>query len=312
MDLSIVTTLYHSASHLEEFYARACAAAERVANDFEIILVNDGSPDNSLEIAVSIYQKDHRVKIIDLSRNFGHHKAMMTGLAHAGGHLVFLIDSDLEEEPELLLRFYERFNEGGCEVVYGIQEKRRGGFIERVFGELFFSLVDLLSDEKAARNNVSARLMTRTFVRALVRHRDREFLLDQLSALTGFMQVALPVKKLSRATSTYTMRHRLELGVRYLTTSSPRLLYLVFYVGLFISLLSASLIVYFVSRYAIAGVGVSGWTSLIMSIWFFGGLTTLILGILGIYIANILSESRRRPYTIIRRLYRSTERGEDC
>ena len=102
MDLSIVTTLYCSAPYLEEFYARACTAAERVTRSFEIVFVNDGSPDNSLEIALSIYKRDPRVRVIDLSRNFGHHKAMMTGLAHARGDLVFLLDSDLEEEPELL------------------------------------------------------------------------------------------------------------------------------------------------------------------------------------------------------------------
>ena len=105
MDLSIVTTLYASAPYLEEFYARTCVVAERVTSDFEIILVNDGSPDNSLEIALSLYRKDARVRIVDLSRNFGHHKAMMTGLIHARGDLVFLLDSDLEEAPEFLRRF---------------------------------------------------------------------------------------------------------------------------------------------------------------------------------------------------------------
>src|SRR5439155_12044387 len=97
MKLSIVTTLYQSGACLSEFYTRACDAAEKITSDFEIILVNDGSPDASLEIAVSIYQSDERVRVIDLSRNFGHHQAMMTGLRHARGELTFLIDSDLEE-----------------------------------------------------------------------------------------------------------------------------------------------------------------------------------------------------------------------
>src|SRR5258708_35620594 len=99
MDLSIVTTLYCSAPHLEEFYTRAREVAEMVSSELEIILVNDGSPDNSLEIALSLHRRDRRVRVIDLSRNFGHHKAMMTGLAHARGELIFLVDSDLEEEP---------------------------------------------------------------------------------------------------------------------------------------------------------------------------------------------------------------------
>ncbi len=102
MKLSIVSTLYQSAPYIAEFYERCTQVAKQFANqDYEIIFVNDGSPDNSLEIAIELYKQDSHVKIIDLSRNFGHHKAMMTGLAHAKGTYVFLIDSDLEEEPEL-------------------------------------------------------------------------------------------------------------------------------------------------------------------------------------------------------------------
>ena len=100
MDLSIVTTLYYSAPYLEEFYARICAAAKRITSDYEIVFVNDGSPDNSLNIAISLYEGDERVRVVDLSRNFGHHKAIMTGLAHARGDFIFLIDCDLEEEPK--------------------------------------------------------------------------------------------------------------------------------------------------------------------------------------------------------------------
>jgi len=100
MKLSIVATLYQSAPYISEFYARASVAAkELVGEEFEIVLVNDGSPDNSLDLAIKLTEQDSHVVVVDLSRNFGHHKAMMTGLAHAKGDLVFLIDSDLEEEP---------------------------------------------------------------------------------------------------------------------------------------------------------------------------------------------------------------------
>src|SRR4029453_171267 len=99
MELSIVTTLYHSAPYIREFCARASRAAAAIAPDFEIVLVNDGSPDDSLEIAAALHREDGRVKVVDLSRNFGQHRAAMTGLARARGKLVFQIDVDLEEEP---------------------------------------------------------------------------------------------------------------------------------------------------------------------------------------------------------------------
>src|ERR1700739_6489 len=105
MKLSVVTTLYRSAASIDEFYRRTIKAAEKVAGDIELVMVNDGSPDNSLDLALELHTRDTRVIVVDLSRNFGHHKALMTGLAHASGDLVFLIDSDLEEQPEDLALF---------------------------------------------------------------------------------------------------------------------------------------------------------------------------------------------------------------
>jgi putative glycosyltransferase len=307
LKISVVSTLYRSAATIDEFYRRALEAASALSEDVELVLVNDGSPDGSLERALALNAADPRVVVIDLARNFGHHKAMMTGLAYAQGDLVFLIDSDLEEEPELLDRFHRRLGAGDCDVVYGVQDQRRGTFFERTAGDLFFSLVKLMSDHPLPRNIVTARLMTRDYVRALVRHRDREFLIGQLWLLSGFRQVALPVTKLSRSPSNYSLGKRIDMAIKYLTTTSTKLLYLVFYAGVIVSCMSVITILYFVFRYLLADIGVDGWTSLIVSIWFFGGVITLILGILGIYVANILSESKRRPYTVVRRVYRAPE-----
>src|SRR5262245_53649729 len=111
MDLSIVTTLFRSAPYVHDFYTRAPEAASGLASSFEIIFVNDGSPDDSLERAIEIHRQDPHVRIVDLSRNFGHHKAMMTGLERATGELTFLIDSDLEEDPAWLGRFHATLTE---------------------------------------------------------------------------------------------------------------------------------------------------------------------------------------------------------
>src|SRR5580704_10063087 len=118
--LSVVTTLYRSAANIEEFCRRAMKAAQAITDDIELMIVNDGSPDDSLDLALRLQQRDPRIVVVDLARNFGHHKAMMTGLAHAVGELVFLIDSDLEEQPEDLALFYKRFLQGDCDVVFGV------------------------------------------------------------------------------------------------------------------------------------------------------------------------------------------------
>jgi putative glycosyltransferase len=305
MKLSVVSTLYRSAATIEEFCQRALAAAGAVSDDVELVLVNDGSPDDSLARALALQASDPRIAVVDLARNFGHHKAIMTGLAHASGELVFLIDSDLDEEPELLGRFLARLMAENCDVVYGVQERRRGGWFERATGSLYFTLLDSLSDEQIPRNLMTVRLMTREYVRALVRHRDREFVISHLWAQSGFRQVALPSRKLSRSPTTYTMRLRLEIAIKHVTTTSTKLLYFILYLGLLVSSISAAIIVYYIARYMFFGIAADGFTSIIVSIWFFGGLTTLILGVLGIYVANILSESKRRPYTVVRRVYRS-------
>ena len=148
--------------------------------------------------------------------------------------------------------------------------------------------------------------MSRDYVRALFRHRDREFLISHLWQVTGFRQQAVIVEKLSFSPSTYSLRHRVEMAVKHMTTTSTRLLYLVLYLGILIFGLSIGVILYFLGRYFTSGIGVDGFTSQIISIWFLGGLITLILGILGIYIANIMAETKRRPYTIVRRIYRPT------
>ncbi|WP_431204250.1 glycosyltransferase family 2 protein [Bradyrhizobium betae] len=307
MKISIVTTLYRSASYVEEFHRRAIEAARKITDDIELIMVNDGSPDDSLEMALRVQRSDPRVVLVDLSRNFGHYKAIMTGLAHASGELVFLIDSDLEEQPEDLTSFYERFRRGDCDVVYGVQQTRRGGFLERVGGIAFFALVDALSDRPLPRNLVTSRLMTASYVKALVRHRDREFVISDLWAVTGFRQISMTVAKLSNSPSTYSLWRRIDLAVKHLTTSSTRLLYLVFYTGLSIFVTSICVVIYFLLRYLTNGIGVSGFASQIISLWFLGGLITLILGILGIYMAGILAETKRRPYTIVRAVHRTPD-----
>jgi putative glycosyltransferase len=303
--LSIVTTLYRSAASIEEFHGRAMKAAEAITDDIELIIVNDGSPDNSLELALELQRNDPRLIIVDLSRSFCHHKAIMTGLAHATGNMVFLIDSDLEEKPEDLAALHRRFAQGDCDVVYGILMTRRGHLLAKLPGAMFFRLLDLLSDHPVPRNVFTARLMTRDYVKALVRHRDREFSISHLWEVTGFRQQPVALEKLSLSPTSYTFRRRVEMAIRDITTTSSKLLYLIFYVGVSIFGLSIAVIIYFLGRYFTFGVGVDGFTSEIVSIWFLGGLIVFILGIFGIYIANILAETKRRPYTIIRRVYRA-------
>jgi putative glycosyltransferase len=303
MDLSIVATLYRSAAHLQEFHARVTAAARKLTSDYEIVLVNDGSPDDSLDIAVRLHEADDRVRILDLSRNFGHHKAMMTGLAHARGDLVFLLDSDLEEEPEILATFHREMQASGADVVYGVQAHRKGGLVERWAGRLFYSIFNALSPHPVPRDVLTARLMTRRYVSGLVEHRDKEVFLLGLWTITGFKQVPVTVQKHSRSKSNYTLRRKLAILVNSITSFSNRPLIGIFYLGCVISLTAVLAIGYLVVRRLFFGILLAGWPSLIVSVWLLGGLTIFCLGIIGIYLSKVFMETKDRPYTVIRQQY---------
>jgi putative glycosyltransferase len=307
MDLSIVTTVYHSASYLEEFYTRTCAVAERLTTNFEIIFVNDGSPDNSLEIALSIYGRDKRVRLIDLSRNFGHHKAMMTGLAHARGNLIFLLDSDLEEAPELLETFHRELKANGADVIYGVQQKRKGKLLERISGAVFFKVFNVLSSHSLPRNLVTARLMRRKYVSALLRHQERETQIAGLWVLTGFKQVPVTVTKGHRKASTYDLRKRISSFVDAVTSFSGKPLVFIFYLGCFILLVSSVGALDLIIRKILFGTLLEGWASLIVSIWLLGGMTIFCLGVIGIYLSKVFIEVKQRPYTIVKDVYEHKE-----
>lgn len=304
MKLSIVATLFQSSKHLGEFYKRVIASATDLAgDDFEIVLVNDGSPDDSLEKAISLSELDEKVVVIDLSRNYGHHKAMMTGLSESRGDKVFLIDSDLEESPEWLIGFATELDQQTCDVVYGVQSTRKGSKFEQITGNLFYKLFDLLTEINLPKNIVTARLMTRRYVNALVLHRDTEVFLAGLWHITGFKQVGLTVNKLNTSESTYTIQKRISVLVNSVTSFSNAPLKAIFYFGISISLLALLYISYLIFHIAFISTPLSGWTSIMASIWLLGGMIISFLGIIGIYLAKIFSETKDRPYTVIRQRY---------
>lgn len=304
MKLSIVATLYRSAPHLAEFHRRASTAArELVGEDFEIVLVNDGSPDNSLEIAVQLASLDERLVVVDLSRNFGHHKAMMTGLVHARGERVFLVDSDLEEEPELVRDFAGQMDEEGCDVVYGVQDRRKGAWFERVSGTIFWRLISILSGLPLPANVLTARLMKREYVNALLRHDEREVFMAGLWFITGFDQRPRTVKKLHISPSTYSARRKIALLVNSVTSFSNLPLVAIFYVGVSIFMVACVYTAYLVVNRLFFSVPVEGWTSVMASVWLLGGMVVSFMGIIGIYLSKVFSEAKRRPYTIVKRVY---------
>jgi putative glycosyltransferase len=240
--------------------------------------------------------------VIDLSRNFGHHKAMMTGLAHTQGRLVFLIDCDLEIMPENLTEFYRTFQDSTVDVVYGVQETRQDPPLDRLFSRLFYTFFNWLSPDTLPLNLTTVRLMSQRYVSALVSHQEREVLIGGLWAITGFKQLPQVVSKSSKGSSTYHLGRRLAIVVNAVTSFSNRPLILIFYLGCIIISLSSVAAAYLIIETILSGF-LPGWPSLIVSVWLLGGLTIFCMGIIGIYLSKIFTETKQRPYTIIRDFY---------
>lgn len=303
MKLSIITTLYDSAPYIEEFYSRIKEAAKKVTRDYEIIFVNDGSPDNSLDIAVSLHKKDKRVRVVDLSRNFGHHRAIMTGLSYATGDRVFLLDCDLEEEPEYLKEFYDEFDSSDADVIYGVQEERKGRLFEKISGALFYKLINVLSDYPIPHNLITMRLMSKRYVKSLLEHKERELFLGGVWVITGYIQKSLTVKKLDKGSSTYTLKHKISNLVNSITSFSNKPLIMIFFLGIIIMSCSFVAAAYIIIRRVFFGIMLLGWPSLMVSLWMLSGLIIFSIGMVGIYLSKVFSETKHRPYSIVRATY---------
>lgn len=307
MKISVVSTLYKSKPFLEQFLVEICKALSTIGcSEYELLFVNDGSPDDSVAYLLERKNDIPQIKIIDLSRNFGHHYAIQAGLHYADGDYIFLIDNDLETSPEILVDFYNEIAQNPLlDVVYGFQESRKGSFLERNTGSLFWVLINKLSDTKIPHNILTERLMTRQYVKELLRLQDANLFIGGMMYWVGFNQKGIPAKKGTReGASTYTLKRRAELMLQAITSFSGKPLEWLFYFGLAISFFSFIFIIYLVVQKLIHQDQVQlGWTSIIAINVLILGVISTFLGIIGIYIYKIFRQVQGRPNAIVKRIY---------
>ena len=307
MTLSVVTTLYKSKPFLETFLKEIIANIQIIKiNDFELVFVNDGSPDDSVEYLLERKKEIPEIKIIDLSRNFGHHYAIQAGLNFASGEYVFLIDNDLETPPSVLVDYYnEIIIDKNLDVVYGYQEARKGNFIEKNAGSVFWVLINKLSDTKIPHNILTERLMTKQYVNELLRLQDANLFMGGMMYWVGFNQKGIPVKKGQRdGASTYSIKRRAELMLQAITSFSGKPLEWLFYIGISISFFSFLFLIYLATQKIIHQDEVQlGWTSIVAINVLILGIISTFLGLIGIYIYKIFRQVQGRPNVIIKKIY---------
>ncbi|MEO8992697.1 MAG: glycosyltransferase family 2 protein [Nitrosospira sp.] len=306
LEISIVSTLYRSRPFLESFLTECLqAVAEIKCSRFEILLVNDGSPDDSLAYALERRTDISQLVVIDLSRNFGHHHAIQAGLQHARGDLIFLIDCDLEVPPLVLVEFHRKLCESDCDVVFGYQEARKGGRFEQVSGNLFWKGFNFLSDINIPENTVTERIMTRRFVEALLQMGDRNLFLAGMMGWAGFQQLGLPVVKKQRdGRSTYTLARRIGLMVNAVSSFSAQPLVWLFNIGVTITVLSFSFAFYLLLRKLFFDDTLLGFTSVMTVMTLSLGILTSAVGLVGIYLGKVFNQVQNRPTYIVRDIYR--------
>ena len=306
MNLSVVSTLYNSSNTVEEFVRSMFAQLKENGFDqSKIILVDDGSKDDSLDKAKKLIPEFPQLEVIQLSRNFGHHQALREGLKYTNSDLVFMLDSDLEESPELLGRFISEMSEDKDSVI-GVQSSRKGKVFERSSGGFFWKLFNRLSDTKIPSNVCTIRLMRQNVVSSILQYNETEFFFSGIAEHAGFSKKYIEIDKSSKGYSSYSLNKRLALMINAISSfSSKPLIYFVLF-GLFISLISIlSGVVLLIRRTVFEVEFQLGWSSLILSIWFLSGMIMSMLGVLGIYISKLFNEVKNRPSAIVKNIFKS-------
>ena len=302
MKLSIVATMYHSNEFIEEFCQRVIRSLEDISlpkEQYEIILVDDGCPSDSWKVAQGLKWSCSSLKVVRLSRNVGHHSAMMVGLELVAGDYIFLTDIDLEEAPENLTIFYKALEElSDVDCVYGslVEEKKR------VSSTIFYWFFDRLSSIPIPRNYLVSRMFTSRYNSELIRHKEKEIFIPALWSLAGFNQVSIPISKKMKGQTTYSLSKRVSLAVNAITSCSSKPLHYIFYLGSMMALGSFGITCWIIFSKFFLMEPLPGWTSLIVSIYLVGGVVLMSLGVIGIYISKIFNETKNRPYDLIKEI----------
>ena len=303
--ISILTSLFCSEPYIQELYDRSRATVEKITEDYEIVFVDDGSPDEGNAVVKRIIQEDPRVRLIELSKNFGQHRALLAGLEHVRGELVFMIDSDLEEDPPLLETFYHKMTGDGEEidVVYGVMKELKGGLLERLPGAVFYTIMNRISEVPVPRNAMGARLMTSDFAKSLLEYDEAQPFLGGIMALAGYKQVGVLCEKGSKPVTSYKLRRKVNLAVNALLSFSTKPLTWILACGCVITL-AALLGAAGIALRGGSGAGENtGWEWILVSVWLLGGLVIISVGVVGLYVGRVFGQVKRRPNTIIRKIH---------
>ncbi len=299
--ISIVIPIYNEQDGIPELYNRLRVSVEKISSDYEMIFVNDGSKDNSLAELIRLSQQDSRVFYIQFSRNFGHQIAVTAGLDRCKGQAVVIIDGDLQDPPELIVDLYNKHKEG-FDVVYAARTKRKGeGLFKKITAKLFYRIMKRITSIDIPLDTGDFRLMDQKVVAYLKQMPEQNKFLRGQIAWLGFRQTQVLFERDERkhGKSGYPLSKMLRFALDGITGFSDKPLEMVSRLGFFVSLVSFIIILYALYSHYLLNQTITGWTSLIISSMFIGGIQLISIGIIGEYISRINKNVMNRPIYII-------------
>jgi dolichol-phosphate mannosyltransferase len=300
--ISVVVPVYKAENSLEELYRRLTSAVEAISPDFEIILVEDCGGDRSWEMIEFLAQRDPRVKGLQFSRNFGQHYGITAGLDHSRGDWVVVMDCDLQDRPEEIPRLYAKAREG-YDVVLARRGARQDPLLKRLSSRLFYRLFIYLSDMDYDGDTGNFRIMSRKVVENLRHMREQLRFFGGLVQWLGFPTASIEVQHAERfeGKSTYTFAKLWKLATETIIAYSDKPLRIAVRFGFVMAFMSFCYGLYILLRATLYDVPIMGWSSLIVSLYFIGGIIISILGIIGIYLGKTFDETKKRPLYVVRR-----------
>jgi len=300
--ISIVSPVYNELEVLPEFCRRLTAVMEEYREPYEIVLVNDGSKDGTFSVMKALHTSDPRIRAVDLSRNFGHQVAICAGLDFATGDLIAIMDSDLQDPPEVLPRFFKKLREG-YDVVYAVRTGRKESLFKKAAYAAFYRLLKSIANVDIPLDSGDFCVMSRRALDTLKSMPERNRFLRGLRGWIGFRQVGVEYERERRFAGDvkYTFSKLLKLAFDGLTSFSYVPLRLASILGLFMSFISfvAILIIFYLKFFTSATVPVPGWASVVVAILVLGGIQLVATGIIGEYLGRVYDEVKRRPLYVV-------------
>lgn len=305
MKLSIIIPVYNESENIEELYARLKKTLIKDFSKFnyEMLFIDDGSTDQSFSIIQNLSKKDKKIHAIQFSRNFGHHAAISAGIKFVSGNYVVMMDGDLQDRPEEIIKLYNTLLKG-YDIVYGIRTKRCEPFMKHITSILFWKLINKISGLNVPENQSMLRIFNKNVHSALKEFKESSRFYAGMFAWVGYKQGICKIKNDRRKNgkSKYSFSKMFALTINATLGFSNLPLYYISYTGIIVSFLAVILGVVFIVRKIVFNLGLIGWPSLFILLSFLGGIIIFSIGVLGIYISKIYQESLDRPLYITRRI----------